>query len=72
MSREDLQCKESRVFQVNQLLSPTECQHYIDLTNKMGYSSIAWEYQKNYRYVYLIITQLLQLSNFFIGIVKGL
>ena len=36
----------ARYFRLKELLTPEECRYYIEETEKMGYQSVDWEYDK--------------------------
>ena len=49
VSREDLPVPGSRCFLLHNLLTPEECLHYIEETERVGYSDLSQLFSSNYR-----------------------
>ena len=49
ITREDLNVHGSRCFRLHSLLSPEECQHYIEDTERIGYSDLLDLFPPEYR-----------------------
>jgi hypothetical protein len=49
LKREDFVVEDNTVFTVDNILSPEECDYYVEKTNKEGYQDLLQQYEKDYR-----------------------
>ena len=47
--RKDFQVEENIVFTVDNLMTPEECDYYIEQTNQVGYEDLTQSFEKDYR-----------------------